>query len=113
MCLLIVIAGAGAASGAEFRGMLMDQMCAAHHSSGGKGYAAAKQHTKQCGLMPDCAKSGFGIFTRDGKYLKFDATGSQQAEAALQKSDKKDGFEVQVTGEQKGDEIAVSDLKIL
>ena len=26
-------------------------------------------HTKECALMPDCQKSGYGIFTYDQKFL--------------------------------------------
>jgi hypothetical protein len=35
-------------------------------------------HTKQCALMPDCQKSGYGVFTYDQKFLPFDEAGNQR-----------------------------------
>jgi hypothetical protein len=54
-------------------------------------------HTRDCALL--CAKSGYGIWTADGKYLKFDADGSKKAQALLQASDRKDHLRVDVAGE--------------
>jgi len=54
-------------------------------------------HTRDCALR--CASSGYGIWTADGKYLKFDAEGSKKAQALLQGSDRKDHLRVDVSGE--------------
>src|SRR5579864_2407669 len=75
-CLLAGLAGA--ASAAEFKGILMDQACS------GKaevrvlstriegGLIVAEAHTRECALMPACQKSGYGVFTYDNKFFAFD-----------------------------------------
>lgn len=67
-------------------------------------------HTKDCALM--CAKSGFGIVTSDGQFLKLDSAGNAQVVSALQKSDKKDHLRVTVTGEKQGDTIKTSSVQL-
>ncbi len=85
---------------------LVDQMCASKE----KVRADPDKHPVSCLLQ--CASSGYGVLTPDGKYLKFDKAGSDMALAALKKTKQKDHVRVNVTGEQKGDEIAVSSLKL-
>ncbi|MCM2270493.1 MAG: hypothetical protein NDJ75_10355 [Thermoanaerobaculia bacterium] len=58
---------------------------------------APDAHTRACALK--CADSGYGIWTAEGKYLKFDAEGSKQAKALLEASDRKDHLRVDVSGE--------------
>ncbi len=58
-------------------------------------------------------KSGYGVFTADGKYLKLDAAGDEKALAAIKASKKKDNFKVRVTGDVSGDSIKVTDLKLM
>ncbi len=67
-------------------------------------------HTKECALK--CAKSGFGIYTSDGKFLKFDAAGNQKLADALGKSSKTDHLRVNVTGEESGDTIKVQSVSL-
>jgi hypothetical protein len=67
-------------------------------------------HTKQCALS--CGKSGFGIYTSDGKFLKFDAKGNEAVMNALKGTDKKDHLHVNVKGEQSGDVIKVDSLSL-
>lgn len=67
-------------------------------------------HPTSCLLK--CAKSGYGILTQDGTWLKFDEAGNSKALAALQKTQKKDHIRVNVTGDQKGETLAVSELAI-
>ena len=67
-------------------------------------------HTKQCAMK--CAKAGFGIFTSDGKFLKFDDKGNKEMTDALGKTDKNDHIRVDVKGEQAGDVIKVESLKL-
>ena len=43
------------------------------------GMIVAEAHTRQCALMPECQKSGYGVFTYDNKFLKFDEAGSRKA----------------------------------
>ena len=67
-------------------------------------------HTRECAMK--CAKGGFGIYTSDGKFLKFDSKGNDEFLNALKKTDKKDHLRVNVTGEQSGDTIKVQSLSL-
>jgi hypothetical protein len=67
-------------------------------------------HPKAC--AEKCSKNGLGIVTQDGTFLKLDAAGNKQAQAALKESDQKDHVRVNVTGEKKGNTIHVQSLKL-
>jgi hypothetical protein len=119
----IVVVGtfAMAAHAEEIKGILMDQMCSGKADlriSGATGLLVggrivAEAHTRECLLMPECQKSGYGVYTSDNKFLKFDEAGNRKALAAIKASSKLDDFEVEVTGEVKGDTIKVASLKVL
>lgn len=83
---------------------LVDVTCSA------KVKADPDTHTRDCALT--CAKSGFGIVTADGAFLKFDDSGNQQAVAALKTTRKKDHLRVTVTGQRTGESIQVTGLKL-
>ena len=55
---------------------------------------------------------GYGILTSDGSFLKFDAAGNKQVEAALKATKKTDHLRVDVQGELKGSEIAVKSVSL-
>ena len=67
-------------------------------------------HTKECATK--CAKSGFGIYTSDGKFLKFDQKGNDAVLDQIKKSDKKDHLRVNVKGEEAGDTIKVESVSL-
>lgn len=50
-------------------GYLIDVKCAANAVK--EGVEAAKAHTKECALMPDCKASGYGVVTDDGRFYEF------------------------------------------
>ncbi len=111
---------AAGASAAQVQGILIDQMCSSKAEvrivSGPRlegGMIVAEAHTRQCALMPACQKSGYGVFTYDNKFLKFDEAGSRKALAALRASKKEDDLKVEVTGEIQGDSIKVASLKLI
>ncbi len=108
--LILFTSLAGALSAAEVDGVLMDKMCSMKAAK--EGQKAATMHTRQCAMMPDCEKSGYGVFTADNKYLVFDPAGNEQASAALKASKKKDNLKVKVSGEIDGDTIKVASLKL-
>lgn len=83
---------------------LIDTKCAA------KAKADPDAHTRACAMQ--CAKGGFGILTKDGQYLKLDDNGNKEALKLLESSDKKDHIRVNVSGEVKGDTIAVKSVKM-
>jgi len=111
---LLLLAGAAflpaALAAEQVEGVLMDQACA---SDGLKdGQKGAISHTRDCALMEPCVKSGYGIVTADGKYLKFDDTGNQKALALLKASKKADSLFMKVTGSVSGDHISVEAIEL-
>jgi hypothetical protein len=84
---------------------VVDTMCSKRVATG------PDAHTKACALQ--CQGGGFGIFTNEKKFLKFDAAGNQQLLAALKKSNKPDHLRVNVTGDVEGDTLKVKSLKLL
>jgi hypothetical protein len=105
----------------EVQGILIDEKCSGTADlriSGDTGTLVggrivAEAHTRECLLMPACEKSGYGVYTTDDKFLKFDEAGNRKALAAIKASMKLDDFEVQVNGDVQGDTIKVVSLKIL
>jgi hypothetical protein len=100
---LLALSGAVATAG-EWQGHLMDAMCAAKM----KDKAAA--HKTKCALS--CARTGFGIVTADGKYIKFDEMGNAKAQEALKATAKEQDLTIKVTGTMDGDMINVESLTI-
>ena len=92
---------AGSAFAATWNGTLTDVMC--------KDKDVAN-HTKSCAL--GCAKSGFGVVTADGKFLKLDEAGNSKALAALKSSSKEKDLKVTVSGDLDGETIKVNSLEM-
>lgn len=82
-------------------GTLVDVMCK------GKDLAS---HTRNCAI--GCAKSGFGVVTSDGRFVKLDEAGNAKALAALKASKKEKDLKAKVTGEMDGDLIKVETLEL-
>jgi hypothetical protein len=76
-----------------------------------KAAADPDSHTRDCALK--CQASGYGVITKDHKFLKFDAAGNAKITEALKASDKRDHLRVDVTGDVKGDTLEVSSIKLL
>jgi hypothetical protein len=108
---VLVAAIAGVAVAADVEGILLDRMCSPKLVKAGQ--QAALAHTRECNLMPDCVKAGFGVLTADGKFITLDPAGNKMAVGALKASKLKDSIRVKVTGEQTGDAMKVASLKIL
>jgi hypothetical protein len=92
---------AAVAMAETFSGTLMDVMCK------GKDPVA---HTRECAI--NCAKSGLGLVTADGKFLKFDAAGNKTALDVLKKSTKEKDLKATVTGTLNGDTIQVTAVEL-
>jgi hypothetical protein len=89
-------------AGAEtFSGTVVDFMCRAKDLAG---------HTRECSLT--CAKSGFGIVTAEGKFLKFDEAGNARTLSALKKTAKEKDLKAKVTGKVDGDLLKVETLEL-
>lgn len=123
LCVPALLAGLAAmafAAPVQVQGILIDQMCSSKADvrivSGPRlegGMIVAEAHTRQCALLPACQRSGYGVFTYDNKFLKFDPAGSRKALAALKASKKEDDLKVEVTGVIEGDMIKVASLKLI
>jgi hypothetical protein len=92
---------AAAASAADFTGTVVDVMCR------GKDLAS---HTRECAVT--CSKSGYGLVTADGKFLKFDEAGNARTLAVLKKSAKEKDLKAKVSGSVDGDVLKVQAIEL-
>jgi hypothetical protein len=103
--LAILTAAASMLSVAAFAetlsGTLVDVMCKDKDLAG---------HTTKCAV--GCAKSGFGLVTGEGKFLKFDEAGNAKALAALKTTKKESDLKAKVDGTVDGDNVQVSSIEI-
>ncbi|HWB32418.1 MAG TPA: hypothetical protein VG714_04525 [Acidobacteriaceae bacterium] len=67
-------------------------------------------HTRACAMA--CVKSGYGIFTEDKKFLRFDAEGNAEIAKQLKASTKADHLRVNVTGDVEGDQLKVTTIHL-
>jgi len=86
-------------------GILMDKSCSAEMKMD------AKTHDKDCMQMADCAKSGYGIVTDDGKFIAFDAKGNKEVTAWLKTTKLKANLKATVTGTMEKNVLKVDTLK--
>ena len=80
---LAVVVALGACA-ADLQGILIDVACSGNAIKGGQTLVTA--HTRECALKEPCVKSGYGVYTQDGKFLVLDAAGNQMAQKALEAS---------------------------
>ncbi len=100
------------------QGVLIDEQCSHQAETrvveGGRlegGIIVAYTHTRKCALMPECRKSGYGVFGyEDHKFHPFDAAGNQKALAYFRNSKQEDDFRVEVTGSLQGDVFKVDSI---
>src|SRR5215470_18717409 len=103
---LIVVSTVRAHEKVKLTGYVVDVVCAADHTKDKPEDATkfAAEHTKECALMADCVKSGYGIMS-DGKWYRFDAKGNELAKALVEQTKKKDHISIIVEGMKHGDQI--------
>ena len=100
VALLLLVMG-GSALAETWSGTLVDVMCKGKDLAG---------HTRECALS--CAKSGYGLVTADGKFVKLDETGNAQTLAMLRKSTKEKDLKAKVTGSMDGDTLHVDSIEL-
>ena len=83
----------------KLSGYVVDMMCFSEHAKDAADVAkkAAGEHTRDCALMEECVKSGYGIYA-DGKSYPFDAKGNELAKAMFEKAKRKDNIKATVEG---------------
>jgi hypothetical protein len=96
-------------SKSSMTGYVVDAMCAKGMAKKESPMEAAAKHTKDCALEEGCAASGYGVFS-DGKWYKFDENGDKLAKDLIEKSKTEKGLMIEVTGEMKGDKLAVATI---
>ncbi|HEY1754098.1 MAG TPA: hypothetical protein VGG72_01785 [Bryobacteraceae bacterium] len=117
----IVAAPGGPSGTSTVQGVLIDKQCSykaeTRIAPGPRlegGIVVAYNHTRECALMPECQKSGYGVFTYEtNKFLAFDDAGNRKALAIFKESKKDDDFRVEVTGEIQGGIMKVASIKLL
>lgn len=98
LALSLVMTGLAAAE--SFSGTVVDVMCRGKDLAG---------HTRECAVT--CSKSGYGLVTADGKFLKFDESGNARTLAALKKLSKEKDLKAKVNGTLDGDVLKVQSVE--
>jgi len=91
-------------------GYIIDNACAASHVKDANFGERVKKHSTSCALSPNCAGSGYEVYTADAKLYKLDKAGNKSAEQLLKETDTKMGVQVSVEGTIDGDTITVSKI---
>jgi len=92
----------------KIEGYIMDNACAAGHVKDANFGERVKKHSTSCALMPNCAESGYLVYTADAKVYKLDEAGNRSAEELLKNTETKMGLQVSVEGTIDGDTIKVT-----
>src|SRR6476660_10573850 len=93
---LAVLFLASLAYAESFSGTVVDVMCRGKDLAG---------HTRDCAVT--CSKSGYGLVTADGKFVKFDEAGNARTLSALKKATKDKDLKAKVSGTVEGDVLNV------
>ena len=96
--LLALLASLAAAE--SFSGTVVDVMCRGKDLAG---------HTRECAVT--CAKSGFGLVTGDGRFLKFDEAGNARTLTTLKKLTRDKDLKAKVSGTLNGDLLKVETIE--
>jgi hypothetical protein len=102
LSLVLLAALVNAVAAESFSGTVVDVMCRGKDLAG---------HTRECALT--CAKSGYGIVTAEGKFLKFDEAGNARTLSLLKKATKDKDLKTKVTGTIDGDVLKVEAVELL
>jgi hypothetical protein len=91
------------------KGYLVDLSCA--REEGRKPGFGAK-HSKMCLQLDDCAQSGYGLLTDEGRVIRFDKASNEQAKEFLKDLKKPNDIKVNVTGNVNGDQMTVNKIEL-
>ena len=90
-------------------GYLIDNNCAASHTTDKTFATWVKTHGTDCSKMESCEKSGYAVFAGD-KLYKLDDAGNASAEELLKNTKSKKGLHVKAEGTVDGDTLKVTKL---
>jgi len=85
----------------SYSGTVVDVMCRTKDLAG---------HTRECAIT--CSKTGYGLVTADGKFLKFDEAGNARTLAMLKKSTKEKELKAKVSGTVSGEVLKVESIEL-
>jgi hypothetical protein len=100
-----------AASAADVQGVIVDWNCVKPMVKDGRD-KVLKQN-RNCSLMTNYSREGYGLITVDKKYYKLDDAGRVWALKLLKDTPDKDNLKVVVTGDIDGDTIHVKNMSEL
>ena len=100
LSLTLLLSFVNAVAAESYTGTVVDVMCRAKDLA---------SHTRECSLS--CAKSGFGLVTAEGKFLKFDEAGNARTLSVLKKAAKEKDLKAKVTGTLAGDLLKVDAIE--
>jgi hypothetical protein len=108
---VVAVTTAWAHEKVKLTGYVVDVMCFADQLKAKPEDAlkAAQDHDKECALMENCVKSGYGIYA-EGKWYPFDAKGNDLAKAIFEKSKRNKEFKMTVEGMKHDGKILVATL---
>src|SRR5947207_4776728 len=98
VCLFALLVNIAAAE--TLSGTVVDIMCRGKDLAG---------HTRECAVA--CSRSGYGLVTADGKFLKFDEAGNARTLTALKKLTREKDLKVKVSGTLNGDLLKVETIE--
>ena len=109
--LALAVSTAWAHEKVKLTGYVVDVMCFTDHLKDQPEDAlkAARDHDKECALMEDCVKSGYGIYA-EGKWYPFNVKGNELAKAIFEKSKRNKEFKMTVEGMKHDGKILVEKL---
>ena len=108
---VLAVSTAWAHEKVKLTGYVVDVMCFTDHLKDQPEDAlkAARDHDKECALMEDCVKSGYGIYA-EGKWYPFNVKGNELAKAIFEKSKRNKEFKMTVEGMKHDGKILVEKL---
>src|SRR4051812_23976555 len=99
---VLCVFAASLAAAETLSGTVVDIMCKGKDLAG---------HTRECAVT--CSKSGYGLVSADGKFLKFDESGNVRTLAALKKLSREKDLKAKVTGTVSGEILKVDSIEFL
>ena len=97
--------------GTKIQGVVIDRNCAEDILKHGRRIILKQR--RDCSLMKQYVRDGYGIVTDDQKFFNFDDAGNKKALQLLKNTPDKDNLRVIVSGDVDGDTIKVTDMSLL
>lgn len=109
LCVFVITAGLVPA--ADVQGVVIDRNCAQDILKHGRGIVLKRK--RECSLMKNYLRPGYGIITDGHKFFYFDDAGNKKALRLLENTPDKDNLKVIVSGDIDGDTIKVATMSML